>query len=103
MLLTDDRASERLAIPHEPGEWMEFRSLTRAEWKRIKDLDDTALTDAATQQALVAWSYPAPITPESIGQLDMLTSNWLDLHVLRIVRGRPAAEGEAYAPASQPA
>jgi hypothetical protein len=101
--------THRKDIPHEPGEYMEFRMLSAvdldaAEAAAVAGYSRqaramgaelmTALQQAATtdtgptrpavrydattliELALVAWSYPAPLTAESIRRLDLRTRDW---------------------------
>lgn len=90
---------ERVDIPHEPGQWFEFRRLSAAQTRERKLLSLAALTVALSEAAtleereaaeaarvglaldwtracVVGWSYETPFSLEAIELLDMTTLVW---------------------------
>lgn len=112
---------ERHDVPHEPGEWIEFRLLS---WRELEEAQERRLRRLLEQvremgglealagaeragggepspremydhgvlleRAIVAWSYDAPVSPETIALLDPVTKEWAVDVVLRLngPRGR---------------
>lgn len=97
MALIKDDTRVRLDIPHEPGEWIEIRPM------RNSDLRTADLTDRRTalfslmDTLIVAWSYPEPVTPENIAQLDVDTTRWLDEQIPAVsgIRADEAKNGSS--------
>ena len=76
MALVDRSKVERRAIPHEPGEWMEFRQLSWEDWPDADKYKGKAATKATLLVAIAAWSYKEPVSEATIGRLDAATMTW---------------------------
>ena len=59
----------RIDLPHEPGEWIEAHKPSIAML-----LMEEVTTVTLLQQCITAWSYPDPVTPENIADLDVQTA-----------------------------
>ena len=115
---------ERVDIPHEPGEWFEFRRLSAAQTRERKLLSFAALTataaDAATVEereaieaarvftalewaraCVVDWSYTVPFSVEAIDLLDAPTLVWASVTAFRLTHGlETVTEKNGASPAS---
>jgi hypothetical protein len=87
--------TRKLDIPHEAGEWIEIRPLSAKrlhlitlEAKRLSrdavaadaidtDAEGFALSSVMLREAIVSWSYDAPVTAENVDDLDIATTTWL--------------------------
>jgi len=87
--------TRKLDIPHEEGEWIEIRPLSAKrlhtimlEAKRIAreaveadaedvDAEGYALSSLMLNEAIIAWSYAAPVEPTNVDDLDLATTTWL--------------------------
>ena len=107
-MLVDKSKTERLDIPHEPGEWIDIRAVTGAELDESGDQVTTKVVHQFADQlssilsarrdpdqkkssdrkagydpaillnyAITAWSYPVPVTKDSIALLDGKTRDWI--------------------------
>jgi len=88
-LVTSQRI--RKEIPHESGEWIEFRPLKVAEAGGL-----TADADGGVvmlTRCIVGWSYDAPCDAENIATLDIGTATWA-LGVISEVSHLSEAVGE---------
>lgn len=96
MALLLQRTSKRLDVPHEPGEWIEIRRLAACELPAYERIADAGTRGQATLDlfngAIVAWSYDAPVSPETVRMLDAPTALWLLQEINRINWSR---EGDA--------
>jgi hypothetical protein len=81
MALVSRLAPQRIPIPHEPHEWVELRPLTAGQMLDLQPGADAMsageLAVHIVLGALSAWSYDAPLTAESIRDLDADTFRWL--------------------------
>ena len=70
---------KRFEHPDEPGEWFDLRvPLTAGDMKEMGDAANIAVVKfLGVARSLVAWSYAAPVSTESVEQLDAHTFNWL--------------------------
>ena len=72
---------QRYDIPHEPGQWVEVRPFTARDGADVEELTEgnarIQLGVQLLKRCVVAWSYDAEISEETIGQLDMDTFQWL--------------------------
>ena len=59
----------RIDLPHEPGEWIEARKPSISML-----LMGGVTTVTLLQTCITAWSYPEPVTPENIADLDVETA-----------------------------
>ena len=103
-------AVHRVEVPHEPGEWFEFRRLSAAQTRERKLLSLAALVAQAPEVAtlderesvesarvglalawaracLVGWSYSVPCTVEAIDLLDAPTLVWASVTAFRLTHG----------------
>lgn len=73
------RHTKRVAHQTEPDTWFELRvPLSVGDLASVGDVASQAEAKIATVTlALKAWSYPEPLTPENVRELDGLTFNWL--------------------------
>jgi hypothetical protein len=87
--------TRKLDIPHEKGEWIEVRPLSAKrlhaitiEAKRAAneaaqvdsidtDAEGFALSSMLLREAVVSWSYDAPVDSETVDDLDIVTTTWL--------------------------
>jgi hypothetical protein len=87
--------TRKLDIPHEAGEWIEIRPLSAKrlhtitlEAKRVAreaasademdtDAEGFALSSVMLREAIVSWSYDAPVTQDTVDDLDIVTTTWL--------------------------
>ena len=71
--------TEKLAIPHEPGEWVEVRYLSWRETNRIKReaADDEDMAARCLYASVVSWSYERPVSEETIDLLDDVTASFI--------------------------
>ena len=87
--------TRKLDIPHEAGEWIEIRPLSAKrlhtitlEAKRVAreaasademdtDAEGFALSSVMLREAIVSWSYDAPVTQDTVDDLDIATTTWL--------------------------
>lgn len=90
MALVDKVAPVRKEIPHEPGQWMEFRPLTYSE-SVLPVMEGLAA-------AISAWSYDEPVTVKTVDRLDLKTSNWAARQLIEFYE--ESSEGEASATSS---
>ena len=67
----------------EPGTWFDLRvPLSAGDLSTIGDAENMAdVKLKGVTLALKAWSYDAPLTPENVRELDVLTFNWLTVQV----------------------
>ena len=114
MALVEARV-ERKAIPHEPGEWFEFRRLAIVERRSLKLLSVYGLTTPPPETAtaeeredwegrrldlalrwvkatVTAWSYSAPCTPDACDRLDEKTLVWACLTAYLLSEGLETPE-----------
>lgn len=115
---------QRVEIPHEPGEWMEFRRLSVVETRDRKLLSVAALTEpidkTATPDAqearesarvwsalewaracVVGWSYAEPFTTAGIDLLDVPTLVWASVTSFQLTHGlETATEKKVDSPSS---
>lgn len=94
------RKRKRLDIPHEPGQWIEVQRLAWSEMPsfqlRVSDLH--GYIAAAFKSAVVAWSYPEPVTPEHLACLDDTTAGWLYVELDKFQHHADDDQGNAIAP-----
>lgn len=98
-LITDD-TRVRLNIPHEPGQWIEIRPMRNSDLEKIDVSDRVAMTLALFERVILAWSYPEPVTPQTIRQLDIDTTRWLDEEIPKASGLRSEAEKNGSTPSS---
>lgn len=89
MALIDARKTTRVPIPHEPGEWVELRRLSGGELRRIfqSSADGTDKAITMLRMSVVAWSYAAEPTDETLDQLDYHTMLWMVQQADTLVSG----------------
>ena len=87
--------TRKLDVPGEEGQWIEIRPLSASrlhaiglEAKKLgreakaaneddTDAENYVLADLMLREAVVAWSYDAPVTPENVDDLEISTMMWL--------------------------
>jgi len=87
--------TRKLDVPGEPGQWIEIRPISakrmhameldaRKDARAARDVnaDDTdaenyALSSRMLSAAIVAWSYDAPVAPDTVDDLEISTMSWL--------------------------
>lgn len=105
----------RVEVPHEPGQWFEFRRLAPAERRACQLLSIAGLTSAppatATPEeredwdgrrlglvlrwvktAVVGWSYDVPFTAEACDRLDETTLVWASFKAFVLSEGLETLE-----------
>lgn len=89
MALIDARKTIQVPIPHEPGEWVELRRLSGGELRRIfkSSADGTDKAISMLRMSMVAWSYAAELTDETLDQVDYHTMLWMVQQVDALVSG----------------
>jgi len=103
-------AVHRVPLPHERGEWFEFRRLSAAQTRERKLLSLAALTAQApevatlderetvesarvglaldwTRACLTGWSYSVPFTVAAIDLLDTPTLVWASVTAFKLTHG----------------
>lgn len=85
MALINSQHIRREDIPHEPGEWVEIRPVTAGQ---ISDLQKDSGEESSASIAIrtlagciVAWSYDAAVSVESLRELDYETFTWLETKI----------------------
>jgi len=92
--------TNRVEVPHEPGEWFEFRDLSPIEqmecrrdaWQRVAlgfvadETEKEAQVAFETsvlmlERGVAGWSYDVPCTPENVRRLDIATMTWALSHL----------------------
>lgn len=85
MALVSKLQPQRIDIPHEPGEWIDVLPITAGQISALqKDVDGKTPTGIMIEmlvQCIKAWSYPDPISMETISDLDGGTLAWLQTEV----------------------
>lgn len=80
MALISKTPSKRFDIPNEPGEWVELLPMsarvTRVAEEKGGD-SNFAKGIIALAQCIAAWSYDAPVSVETVEDLDTDTFTWL--------------------------
>jgi hypothetical protein len=101
MAIVKDSDAQRIDIPHEPGHWVLLRPV---KVRDVRDTPDNRLdaTLAILAKAILEWSYPEPITVETLEDLDAGTMGWLEKQVDRLSGVRPVAEKNGSGPDSSP-
>lgn len=94
MALITASARVRRDIPHEAGQWIEFRPLPLGEAESVNALGGLAGGVRMLQACILAWSYPEECTPENIALLDLDTGTWA-IEVVGELSHIDAAAGEA--------
>lgn len=79
MGIIDARHVTRFEIPHEPGEWIGLHRISGGQVRKImKQAGDGADRAVAILRAsLDTWSYPCPITDETLDDVDYQTLLWM--------------------------
>ena len=83
MALREQR-TERVSHPSEPDEWFDLRlPLTAAALHSVPKtvVTESEVSQHLTAEAIVAWSYGAPVTFDTVGQLDIDTYVWLASYI----------------------
>lgn|GEM_PF-5362252 len=74
-----EKSIRRFEHPKEPGAWFELEGpLSAGDLSAVGNSTD--LSDVKFRlltHVLRGWSYDTPISPETVGQLDVETFNWL--------------------------
>jgi hypothetical protein len=93
MALIKDDTRVRLAIPHEPGAWIEIRPSRNSDLEQIDfDADPFAGMLKLLDLLVKGWSYDEPVTPASIRMLDSPTTTWLSEELKKATGLRTAEE-----------
>lgn len=95
MALVDTSARIRHEIPHEPGEWMEFKPLTIAD-ARTEGANSFDVGLRLLARSIAGWSYADECDEDNIMRLDIATANWA-IECMREISHISASEGEASA------
>lgn len=93
------RATVRLDIPGEPGQWIEIQRLA---WSELPSrLGDDGRVQKLFERAVAAWSYPEPVL-EALPFLDDTTAAWLlgQIDTFNHPQRSEAALGNATAPST---
>lgn len=92
------RATKRLDIPNEPGQWIEIQRLAFSELPARIDVDRVV---TLFKRAVVGWSYPEALA-EAIAFLDDTTAGWLfgEIDAWNHPKRSEADQGNATAPST---
>lgn len=85
MALISSKDTKRLAILHEPGQWVEVRPLTAGDVDGL-DVATSGMIRIALEKladVIIAWSYDEPPSLDAIKRLDLDTFLWLGPAALR--------------------
>lgn len=100
MALINSQHIRRIDIPHEEGEWVDVRPVTAGQ---VADLQKDSEQQSAAAIALktlagciVAWSYDAAISIESLRELDYETFSWLETQISITSGLRPEDQKKTY-------
>lgn len=85
MALVSKDSINHLVPDHEPESWFDVRPITARDYSAMGNIDISNLNAGVAIEAslallakvIVAWSYDAEITPETVGDLDAETYAWL--------------------------
>lgn len=100
MALIDPQQTVQIEIPHEPGEWVQFKPITIGDVIAVQkkyggrgemsaaEINVLTMVECGIQE----WSYQAPISEESVLRLDRITYNWLSTQLLNISGQRSEEE-----------
>lgn len=80
MALISKTPSKRFDIPKEPGEWVELLPMSARVTREAEEqggASNFAKGTIALAQCIAAWSYDAPVTVETVDDLDVDTFTWL--------------------------
>jgi hypothetical protein len=103
LALIDPDSVTRHDIPHEPGEWMEIRSLCAGDLRsRNRDSDNVSLSLDLLAHAVRGWSYGGAITADTLAKLDLKTYEWLQETVSKSAGLRTEDEKNASGASSSP-
>ena len=92
------RATARLDVPDEPGQWIEIQRLA---WSELPGRMDAERVQRLFEKALIAWSYPDDLKA-NIAFLDDTTAGWLlgEIDTFNHPKRSEAAQGNAPAPSA---
>lgn len=96
MALVSRLAAKRVEIPHEPGQWMEFKP---PSWGVVKALKEDGGGEGLLLAGITAWSYGPEVSEAMVADLDMRTLTWAVGEVMKL--SGLAKEGEALAAVSK--
>lgn len=106
MALINPQHTRRLEIPHEEGQWVEIRPVTAgqvADLQKDSEQETSASIAIRTLEGcIVAWSYDAPVSVESLRELDYGTFSWLETRISVTSGFRTEDEKKTYEPPSSP-
>ena len=101
--MVNEGVKVRREIPHEPGEWMEFRPLTvQMTIESARNRADGDKLDAGLRSlvnGVVGWSYAEECVEANIRRLDIGTANWA-METVQEISHISALRGEASAASS---
>ena len=91
------KQNKRLPHPSEPDAWFVVRvplTVGDMEVMGAPGNPDTLISFkiCAIERSLIEWSYPLPLTPEAIRDLDVDTFNWLVKEIFASAQLRDTAE-----------
>ncbi|MCR4339641.1 MAG: hypothetical protein NUW01_07115 [Gemmatimonadaceae bacterium] len=89
MALVDKNKVHRRAIPHEEGEWMDFRAVPWEDWPETTQ--GKQATKAMLVACIAAWSYTEPVTEQTVGLLDPGTMAWASAEIVKLNGGSDLA------------
>lgn len=100
LLLPTNRATRRVDIPHEPGQWVEITRLAWSEMPtfQLRATDLHAYIAALFAKAVTGWSYDVPPTPENLAYLDDTTAGWLYIEIDKFLHHAETDPGNATTP-----
>jgi hypothetical protein len=110
----DPKKITRLEVPNQPGEWVDVRRCTMRDIEEVnnsllsagKEASNTTYRLELMSRLIVAWSDPAPVSIETLRNMDNQTFMWLDTASIMASGLREAEEKKASndssSPSSQP-
>lgn len=85
MALVSRLQPQRVDIPHEPNEWIEILPISAGGLSALQQGADgktpVGLMIEMLAQCIKAWSYPVPVSIETLSDLDGATLTWLQTEV----------------------
>lgn len=94
---------KRLAHPTEPDTWFDVRlPVTAGDMAGMRATGNVGMKLDLLAVVLVDWSYPAPITLDTVNSLDLDTFNWLQQVIFDASGIRDEPEKKDFVASSSP-
>ena len=73
-----NRIEKQVDLEHEPGEWIRVRMPSVAMLADVDRTDGLKATIDVLKLCILSWSYDAEVTPENVGELDVVSVQALE-------------------------